>query len=119
MDKWANFLFNEKLDPKKTDEYSILELIHLAEALATKDQPKRRPYKERLMSRRLAVDTALDLGIDLIDIRDKYSGKSLIGRGLLDVWMVAYKERYGSTYGTQGEWVLKRRNIKIRLSKVK
>lgn len=114
-DKWANFLFNEKLDPKKLDEGSVMELLHLCEVLASKRGPIIRPHAQKLISRRLVVDTALDLGIDLLAM--KHKGKCLIGRGLLDVWMVAYKERYGSTFGTLGEWEAKRRNIKIKLSK--
>jgi hypothetical protein len=115
MDLWANFLYNEKLDPAKLDSDSILELVYLCEKLSEKRGPKIRPYKEKLVSRRLVVDTALDLGIDLLAM--KYRGKCLIGRGLLDVWLVAYKERYGSTVGTAGEWEAKRRDIKIKLAK--
>ncbi len=119
IDLWANFLFHEKLDPKQMNADDILELIYLCEVLAEKGRPKFRPYKERLVTRRLIINTALDEGIDLIDLRHKATKKSLIGRGLLDIWLVLYASRYGSTEGTRGEWEAKRRNVKIRLSKTK
>lgn len=119
IDLWANFFFNEKLDPKKMNEESIMELLYLCEVLAVKQAPTRHPYKDRIACRRLAVDTALDLGIDLIDFKNKQNGKIMIGRGLLDVWQVAYQERYGSTVGTRGAWEAKRRDIKTKLAKAR
>lgn len=119
IDLWANFLYNEKLDPDKLDADSILELIFLCEELAKKRGPKVSPYMERLASRRLVIETALDLGVDLIDLRDFWNKKHIIGRGLLDMWQKVYTERYGSTVGTRGEWEMKRRDIKTRLAKAR
>lgn len=118
MDKWARFLNHEKLDPKRLNQEDILELIELCEILVTKGEPKYRPYKDRVATRKLIVETALDEGIDLIGFKDKFTKKILIGRGLLDVWAELYKKRYGSTFGTQGEWEQKRRNVKIKISKI-
>jgi hypothetical protein len=119
MDKWARFLNHEKLNPKKMHPDDLMELVELCEELAKKGSPKYTPYVQRIVTRKLIVETALDLGIDLAGIKDARTGRYLIGRGLLDVWLVAYKSRYGSTFGTQAEWEAKRRNVKIRLSKIR
>ncbi len=117
IDNWANFLVNEKLDPRKMDDDSSMELAYLCEILSENSKPIRKPYKKRIETRRLIVETALDLGIDLIAFKNKRTGKILIGRGLLNIWKIAYELKYGSAQGTKGEWEIKRRDIKTKLSK--
>ena len=116
---WANFLFNEKLDPKKINEEDVLDLIELCVTLSKIRRPRVRPYKDRLESRRLIVSIAMDLGIDLAGIRHKVTKKYLIGRGLLNMWNKICVERYGSIHGTQSLWEAKRRDVKTRLSRNK
>jgi hypothetical protein len=114
IDKWANFLANEKLRPASVGEQWTMELVRLCEALAAKRGPRVRPYLEKLASRRLVVDTAMDLGIDLPAIRGR-TGRLVISRSLLDAWNLAYRERHGSTVGTASAREAKRRDIKTRL----
>jgi hypothetical protein len=114
IDKWANFLANEKLRPASVGEHWTMELVRLCEALAAKRGPKVTPYAERLASRRLVVDTAMDLGIDLPAIRGR-TGRLVISRSLLDAWNLAYRERHGSILGTASAREAKRRDIKTRL----
>jgi hypothetical protein len=114
IDKWANFLANEKLQPASVGEQWTMELVRLCEALAAKRGPRVRPYLEKLASRRLVVDTAMDLGIDLPAIRGR-TGRLVISRSLLDAWNLAYREWHGSTVGTASVREAKRRDIKTRL----
>jgi|2_EtaG_2_1085320.scaffolds.fasta_scaffold00029_58 hypothetical protein len=114
IDKWANFLMNEKLEPKRMpNKQDVLLIIRLCEELARIRGPKIRPHKLKLESRRFVCDTAIKLGIDLSSIKSK-KGKMLMGRGLLDAWMLAYKENFDSTFGTVAEKETIRRNIKQR-----
>ena len=104
MDLWARFLAHEKLDPKNMSSDWVLKLINLTEELVKRGNPKYRPYKDRLETRKLICETAMDLGIDLTGIKHKWKGKYMIGRGLLDMWNKVCIERYGSVYGTQSAW---------------
>ncbi len=108
VDVWANFLSNHGLDPKKVGD--PLRLVQLAEALAQKGRPSFRPHKDRLESRRLLVNTAMDLGIDLAGMKDR--GKLIMDRGLLDIWNQEYAKRFGSEYGTAGWREAKRRTAR-------
>ncbi len=104
IDKWIAFFTHEKL--KVLDSFDLVKLV---KDLAEKGTPKYRPYKSRLETRRLIVNRAMDLGIDL--------SKHRMGRGLLDMWNEVYKERFGSTFGTVAEREVKRREIKRRLAR--
>src|SRR3954468_24505596 len=90
---WANFLFNEKLDPKNLDPDDVMELIYLCEEMAKERGPIIKSHKDKLISRRFVCDKAIELGIDLAGMKHKIKRKYIIGRGLLDVWLVAYKEK--------------------------
>jgi hypothetical protein len=105
IDKWANFLKNEKLDPKNISAEWTMKLIQLCEALASIHSPKISMHKFKIESRKLVVETAMNLGIDLASIRHKMTGRYIIGRGLLDVWNQVYKERYGAIDGTRGQLI--------------
>jgi hypothetical protein len=111
-DLWANFLCNEKLSPQRCAGYEM-SLVQLCEELAKKRGPKVRPYKLRLESRQLVVQTAMDLGIDLAGI--KFRGKMAMARSLLDTWNSEYTKRFGSNIGTSSWKEDKRRNAKMRL----
>ncbi len=116
-DLWANFLFNEKLDPVRIrEEKWILLLIALCEKLASIQRPNLNTHKTKLDCRKLVCETAMEMGIDLPGIKSN-KGKYLIGRGLLDMWNKVTAEKYGSAIGTQSEWEAKRRNVVTRLSK--
>jgi hypothetical protein len=117
VDLWANFLYNEKLDPARMEEEWVLEIMKLCEALAANRAPIIKPYKEKLKSRAFVCEIAMELGIDLPSIRNKRTRKYLIGRGLLDAWNKVTATKYGSSYGTQSEWEAKRRDVKTRLAK--
>lgn len=114
---WMNFLYNEKLDSDKMDEKTVIHLVRLCEKMAETRGPKIRPYAEKIKSRHFVCETAIDLSMDLMAIKHKNTGKRLIGRGLLDVWLKVYKERFGSTIGTSAEYETKRRDIKTRLAR--
>lgn len=116
MDSWANFFFNEKLDPAKMDEESMMELVWFCEQLSKMRAPCIRMHMDKLQTRKYACYLAMDLGIDLMEFRDKRTGKHLIGRGLLDMWNEVYTKRFGSTVGTRGAWEAKRRDCKIKLT---
>ncbi len=102
-DKWARFLMNEKLDPNR--------LIDLCNELTKIRNPRIKPYKEKLESRRLVCEVAIDLGIDLGSIKNKY-GKIAMTRGLLDMWNTILKERFGDNFGTNTWKEAKRRDLK-------
>lgn len=91
IQKWANFFEHEKLH---RDKVMPMKLLLLAEELAKLGTPIFRPYTARLQTRILLVNKAMDLGIDLTEIR--------MGRGLLDIWNQEYTRRYGSIIGTKG-----------------
>lgn len=116
MDKWANFLWNEKLDPKKLQPDQIMRLIELTERLSAIRPPKISMHKFKLESRRLVAETAMDMGFDLVNL--KHRGKPLIGRGLLDIWNAVLRERFDSNSGTNAEKEAKRRDIKTSLRSV-
>ena len=114
IDKWANFLANEKLRPSSVGEQWTMELVRLCEALAAKRGPKVSPYRAKLESRRLVCETAMDLGIDLPAIKAR--GRVAMARSLLDAWNSAYAARHGSTFGTAAAREAIRRNVVTRLS---
>lgn len=109
---WINFLDNEKLSADRVDPQSQPRLLALAEELAKKRRPKIKPYAQKLISRRVVVETAMDMSFDLTGI--KHKGKPAISRSLLDAWNIVYKERFGTTFGTAAEKEVKRRDIKLR-----
>lgn len=114
---WANFLASEKLTPKSVGEEGTQILLTLAEALAKlKVKPCRRPYFFRQVARRAVVEQAINLGIDLPALTT-VRGKVAMGRGLLDMWSTVYKERFGSNYGTNAWFELKRRGVVTKLAK--
>lgn len=115
IDKWANFLANEKLTPKRVDNPMVL--VELCEALAAKQGPKTRPYAAKQESRLLVCETAIDLGIDLTQF--KIGHKLVMARSLLDAWNKVYEKRFGSTFGTVGEKEVTRRLIKTQLRSTK
>lgn len=114
VDKWAQFLVNEKLTPARVGE-RLLHLVQLCERLSEGGPPYLRMHKDKLDSRRRVVVAAMDLGLDLAAIR--YRGKVAMGRGLLDVWNVEYSRRFGSNVGTASAREVKRRDIVTKLSK--
>jgi hypothetical protein len=115
IDLWANFLAHEKLTPNRVEDTWAMELVRLCEALAAKARPKFKPYRERLLTRQILCETAMELGIDLASIKNKHNQKIIMGRGLLDIWNQVYERRFGSSYGTAGEWEATRRNVKTNL----
>lgn len=119
IDLWANFLFNEKLDPNQLDPKDTLRLLELCQRLAQIRPPKINPHKSKLESRALVCETAIDMGFDLMTIKRLKNGVSKVamGRGLLDVWNEVYKKRFGSTLGTSGESEVTRRKIVTNLLK--
>ena len=117
IDLWANFLFNEKIvaGPKVGEQWTF-KIIKLCEELAKTGSPKIRPYKAKIETRKIVVEKAMDLGIDLPSIKNQ-NGRAIIGRGLLDVWNQCYNKRHGSIIGTQGQLVATHRDIVTKLSK--
>jgi hypothetical protein len=116
IDLWANFLANEKLDPKSVDPYRVMDLVRLCEELAKDRLPMVSPHAAKAESRRLVAGTAMGLGIDLTAIRKRGQSKPAIGRGLLDAWLEVYRLKYGSAFGTAGEREVKRRGVVSRLA---
>jgi hypothetical protein len=119
INKWANFLKNEKLDPAVLSEKDTLKLMMLAAKLAESGPPKIGSHADKQESRRKVCNTAFDMAIDLMGMKkQKYHGgsKPAIGRGLLDVWNEQYKIRFGSTVGTLGASEVTRRTVVTRLS---
>jgi hypothetical protein len=128
---WANFLSNEKLDPKAVSPADAVKLMDLCERLAEIQLPYRklgdppRPaghgpsHAQVLAARRLVCNTAMDMGLDLMAIKGvtkHKAGKPIMGRGLLDVWNAVYLERFGSTVGTSGAHEVIRRKVVTKLS---
>lgn len=116
---WANFLFNEKLDPKALTPGDTLKLMELCAKLAEIRPPCIKMHKDKIESRRLVCSTAMDLGIDLLAMkRAKHHGgkKPAIGRGLLDVWNEEYAKRFGSIVGTPGQAEIIRRTIVTKMA---
>jgi len=117
INKWAHFLAEERLTPKTLGEEGTQILLVLAEALAkTTVAPRRKPFVFRKVARRTIVSVAMDLGIDLPALTT-VSGKVAMGRGLLDMWSAVYKDRFGSDYGTNAWFELKRRGVVTKLAK--
>lgn len=117
MNLWANFLACEKLTPKSLGEEGTQVLLDLATELANRAvMPSRRPYRARIATRRLVVNVAMDLGIDLMALTKAYDGKVAMGRGLIDVWHQVYAERFGSNFGTASWAELRRRRVVTKLS---
>jgi hypothetical protein len=120
INKWANFLANEKLDPEYISQEDTNKLMDLCIKLDSLGyQPKISMYKHKMESRKILVGVSMDMGIDLLSIKHKFNGKRLIGRGLLDVWNQVYQERFGSTVGTAGSKEAQRRDVKIKLSNLR
>jgi hypothetical protein len=114
LNLWASFLAAEKLTAKTVDNFEVL--LDLAQELAKRGVvPSRRPYKDRIQSRRLVVNAAMDLGIDLTGLK-KQGDKLAMGRGLLDVWKEEYARRFGSAFGTAAWAELKRRAVVTKLA---
>lgn len=113
IDKWANFLMNERLSPQRVPNPMVL--VRLCELLSATGPPKRKPYADRLKSRRLVCLVAMENGIDLAGL--KHRRKMSMSRGLLDIWNTVYQERYGSSYGTSGGKEVSRRDVKTRLAR--
>lgn len=110
---WGGFLVHEKLDPARMSDADVQTIMRLVTELATRhpDPKPFRAYADRLQCRRVVCDVAMDLSIDLLGLKHPVSGKVLIGRGLLDVWAVAYQERFGSAVGTAAWHEDKRRKV--------
>lgn len=126
INKWANFLTHDKLDPKLlVDEKDVTVLLSLCERLAATGQEPYpyKGYEHRQTMRRLVVNTAMDMGIDLLKLKRRkglHGGtKPTIGRGLLDVWNAEYQKRFGSTLGTPGAFEVTRRKVVTKLSEEK
>lgn len=112
IDKWADFLANEKLTPQRVPDPMVL--VALCEELTKDGPPCILMHKDKLESRRKVVAKAMDMSLDLTAIR--YYGKVAMGRGLLDAWNLEYQRRFGSIIGTAGEHEVKRRGVSTRLS---
>lgn len=115
INSWANFLFNEKLDPKHMTPHQIIDLVRLCGLLAEVRPPKINMHKDKLESRRFVCETAIENSIDLAGIK-KQGKKLMMGRGLLDMWLVVYQEYFDDAYGTTAFTESKRRDIKTRLA---
>lgn len=119
---WARFFANEKIVPDQLSEKDIQTLMRLCEALGAKRSPyegKGVSHINKMEARRLAVNTAMDMGIDLMAIKKKkfHGGtKPAMGRGLLDVWNEEYQKRFGSIRGTLGEAEVIRRKVVTKLA---
>ncbi len=107
INSWANFLMNEKLTIDRTGD---LRLIDLAMKLAEMCPPCIKSHKDKLASRALVCQVAMNMGFDLTALRAR-NGKMAMGRGLLDAWNKEYQIKYGSIVGTAGEHEVKRRGV--------
>ena len=119
FERWANKLAHDKLRMDVVGDGARAQLIELCAELAVR-HPKVTCRVHPLHSRRQVCEVAVDLGIDLTAIKSLSRfkrGKPLIGRGLLDVWAVVLKERFGSAVGTKAWFEQKRRDIKMKLAK--
>ena len=109
-DLWANFLANEKMTPKAVGPENIMVLVDFCNRLAEIRGPRIKEYKLKLESRRFVCQKAMEWGIDLPSM-------CKIGRGLLDAWLIVYKEVYGGVYGTAAFKEAVRRNVVTKLCK--
>lgn len=119
FERWANKLSHDKVRMDVVGDADRGKLIELCAELA-KRYPNVTCRAHPLHSRREVCEAAIDLGIDLAAMRSlsRYKrGKPVIGRGLLDVWNVVLKERFGSNVGTNAWFEAKRRDIVTKLSK--
>jgi len=122
---WGAFLCHEKLDPVNVNDSDVVKIIDLTTALVEYSKASDdkfcpyRSYTDRLYHRRVVCYIAMDMGMDLLEIKSKWTGKKIIGRGLLDMWNTLYGERFGSTVGTSGEHEVKRRGVSTKLAKLK
>lgn len=107
---WANFVMNEKLDPKTLSEKDVLVLMTICEALAADGPPKITMHPDKINSRRLLCRKAIEMGIDLTKMK-RGRMKMAMGRGLLDVWNEEYGKKFGGTLGTSGAAEITRRSI--------
>lgn len=114
LDRWGNFLAWEKITVQR--EVPVEQLLDFIKLLSTRGEPKSKPYKLRLATRRIICETAIDNGIDLT--KWKFKGRLTMSRGLLDMWNKVYQERFQSTYGTPGAKEAIRRDVKTKLGKL-
>lgn len=112
---WNNFFENEKLIIKKLEDSDRTKLSFLIMEAAQICKPNRQIYAKRLETRDFICKLAMSMGIDLLAI--KIRNKVAMGRGLLDAWMKAYAEEYGSATYTSTEQEQKRRDIRTKLAK--
>lgn len=115
-DLWANFLYNERLDPDVLWPEDVMTLVKLCQEMGEIRGPKIGCYQDKLNSRRFVCEMAIAQGVDLPAIRKK-KGKVAMGRGLLDMWNRVYAEIFGGIEGTVAAREAKRRDIKTRLCK--
>jgi hypothetical protein len=111
-DLWANFLANEKMTPKAVGPENVMVLVDFCNRLAEIRGPRIKEHKLKLESRRFVCQKAMEWGIDL-------PAMCKIGRGLLDAWLIVYKETYGGVYGTAAFREAIRRNVVTKLSKIR
>lgn len=111
INKWANFLYNEKLDPDNLSPTDTLKIMALAETLASIRGPEISTHVLKLESRKLVVETAMDMLIDLPSMKHARNGRTIMGRGLLDAWNLAYAKKFGSIVGTPGQAAVRHRDI--------
>lgn len=119
FERWASKLRHDKLTMDRVSDADRAKLIEVCALLAER-YPNVTCRVHPLHSRKEVCAAAIDLGVDLAAIKcqGRYRhGKPLIGRGLLDVWLVVLKERFGSATGTNAWFEQKRRDIKTKLSK--
>lgn len=128
IDKWANFLANEHLDPNSLTRADIDTVLRLCQRLSLNGGPyegvKGSPmHKHTIEARRKVCHACFDLLIDLTKIKRRKGPKGglkvAMGRGLLDVWNEEYTKRYGGNVGTPGVYESTRRNIVTRMSQTK
>lgn len=111
-DLWGHFLANEKMTPKAVGPENVMVLVDFCNRLAEIRGPCVTPYKLKQESRRFICQKAMEWGIDL-------PAMCKIGRGLLDAWLIVYKETYGGVYGTAAFREAIRRNVVTKLSKIR
>lgn len=120
--RWANKLGHDKLrldgPVSDADRGKLVEVV--AELTARfPDVSCAVSYKQRQTDRRAVCQVAMDLGIDLLAVKClglHRRGNPLIGRGLLDVWMVVLEERFGSNVGTNAKLEVIRRGVMTKLA---
>lgn len=121
IDLWANFMKNEHISPDKIGDNPkvLLKLLELCRRLAELQPPEISMHKDKLRSRALVCQVAMEMEFDLPAIRGYKNGKlkPIIGRGLLDAWNIEYAKKFGSNLGTNGVAEVRRRTIVTRLMK--